>query len=331
MPFLSPLILWFSAMASVPIIIHLLNRRRFLRIDWAPMKYLKLTIKTNRRRLRIEQLILLLLRTLAILVLIFAIARPVLSSTGLGAWLGGHTRTSRVLVIDDSLSMGYQVDRRSAFDSARDVASELARKIGAQDSVTAITTSAPQQPLLREAHLEDPQRLVGEIARLPVSDTRSDWAATFKAVDQYLSSATFPTRELTIVTDLRKSGWGNQVADLANRWAGQGVSLKIIDVGSRLTANVSLIGLDLEDPIVLPGGEAKLRAQIRNDTPSAITGAQAVLTVGDQSRPVVLPDLPPGKITDVPITLSVQRPVKFPSASRSPTTPCPATTCATSR
>ena len=43
-------------LASVPIIIHLLNRRRFRIIDWAPMKYLKLTIKTNRRRLRIAPL-----------------------------------------------------------------------------------------------------------------------------------------------------------------------------------------------------------------------------------------------------------------------------------
>lgn len=307
MPFLAPGILGFLVLASVPIIIHLLNRRRFLRVDWAPMKYLKLTIKTNRRRLRIEQLILLAIRTLAIIALICAVARPVLSSTGIGRWLGGRTRTSRVIVIDDSASMGYLVDRRAAFELAQQSASELARRIGAQDAVTAFVTSAPQTPILREAHLEDPNRLPAEIGKLAVSDTRSDWPATFKAVDQYLASATFPTREVTIVTDLRKSGWGNGVTDVANRWAGQGVALRIIDVGSRQAGNVSLAALELEDPIVLPGGEAKLRASIRNDTAAAITGAQAVLAAGDQSRPVVLPELPPGKVTDVPITLSAPK------------------------
>ena len=45
--------------ASVPVIIHLLNRRRFRVVEWGPMKYLKLTIKTNRRRMRIEQFVLL--------------------------------------------------------------------------------------------------------------------------------------------------------------------------------------------------------------------------------------------------------------------------------
>ena len=206
MAFLSPALLGFLALASVPIIIHLLNRRRFMRVDWAPMKYLKLTIKTNRRRLRIEQLLLLLLRTVAIIVLIAAIARPVLSSTGLGAWLGGRSRTSRIIVIDDSLSMGYQLDRRSALEAAKAVVTELANKVGAQDSVTAFTTSAPQVPLVREAHLEERGSLLGQLPKLFVSDTRSDWGATFKQIDQYLAAATFPVKEVTIITDFRKSG-----------------------------------------------------------------------------------------------------------------------------
>jgi hypothetical protein len=312
MPFLTPSLLGFLTLASVPIIIHLLNRRRFQRIDWAPMKYLKLTIKTNRRRLRIEQLILLAVRTLAIIVLICAIARPILSSTGLGAWLSGRSRTTRVLVLDDSLSMGYQVDRRSAFDAAKAVTAEIVHKIGAQDSVTAFITSSPQTPLVREAHLEDPTKLLNEVRDMIVSDTRSDWGATFKAIDQALAAATFPVKEVTIVTDFRKSGWGPQVTEIADRWAAQGVTLRVVDVGSRLTANVSLAAFDLEDPIVLPGSEAKLRASIRNDTPNAITGAQAVLAIGDQSRPVILPDLPAGQTTDVPLTVTLQKPGQVP-------------------
>src|SRR5918993_412065 len=108
MAFLSPILLWGLALASVPIIIHLLNRRRFRLIDWAPMKYLKLTIKTNRRRMRIEQFLLLAVRTLAVVALILAVARPVLSATGLGSWLGSRGRAARGIVIDDSFSMGYR-------------------------------------------------------------------------------------------------------------------------------------------------------------------------------------------------------------------------------
>jgi hypothetical protein len=55
-----------------------------------------------------------------------------------------------------------------------------------------------------------------------------------------------------------------------------------------------------------------LRASIRNDTANAITGAQAVLAIGDQSRPVILPDLPAGQTTDVPLTVTMQKPGQIP-------------------
>src|SRR3954462_12631527 len=117
MTFFAPIFLPLLALASVPIIIHLLNRRRFQTGEWGPMKYLKLTIKTNRRRLRIEQIILLAIRTLIVILIILAVARPVLSPTGLGGWLPARGRTSRIVVTDDSLSMGYREHGRPAFEA----------------------------------------------------------------------------------------------------------------------------------------------------------------------------------------------------------------------
>jgi hypothetical protein len=303
MMFVSSFLLWGLGLASVPIIIHLLNRRRFLLLDWAPMKYLKLTIKNNRRRLRIEQLILLALRTLLIIVLIMAVARPVLSATGLGRLFGGHSRTSRVIVIDDSLSMGYQTDRRSAFDQAKSVAAEMVKGIGAQDSVTVVATSASASPLVQNVQMDTPAKVMDAIARMQLSDTGNGWAATFKAVESHLAAATFPVREVTIITDLRKNGWGNDVTEISNRLAGASVAVKIVDVGTREMANVSLRTLEQETPVALPGSTVALKATIRNDQPTAIVEGQAVLTIGDESRPVSLPELPPGKTTEIPLTV----------------------------
>jgi hypothetical protein len=304
--FVSTYLLWGLALASVPIIIHLLNRRRFLLVDWAPMKYLKLTIKNNRRRLRIEQLILLALRTLLIIILIAAVARPVLSATGLGRWLGGHSRTSRIIVIDDSLSMGYQTDRRSAFDQAKSVAVEMVKEIGAQDSVTVVATSSAANPLVQNVQMDTPTKVLDAIGKMQVSDVGSGWAATFKAVESHLAAATFPVREVVIITDLRKNGWGNDVTEVSNRLAGASVGMKIVDVGSRQTGNVSLRSLEQETPVALPGSTVALKAMIRNMQPTAVVEAQAVLTVGDEQRPVTLPELPPGKTTEIPLTLKPQ-------------------------
>ena len=86
-PMLAGLIL-----ASVPIIIHLWNRRRFQLLEWAPMKYIRLTVQTNRRRMRIEQLLLLAVRVLVVALLFIALARPAFSQKGAGAWMAGRSR-----------------------------------------------------------------------------------------------------------------------------------------------------------------------------------------------------------------------------------------------
>ncbi len=113
--FLSPLLIWGTLLGAIPLIIHLLNRRRFRRVEWAPMRYLKLTIQRNRRRIQIEQLLLLLLRIALPVLLFFFLARPVLNPTGLEGWLGSGGRSSQVVLVDDSLSMGYAADGPPAF------------------------------------------------------------------------------------------------------------------------------------------------------------------------------------------------------------------------
>ncbi|MCA1685205.1 MAG: BatA domain-containing protein, partial [Planctomycetia bacterium] len=122
---LNPLLIWGTLLGAVPVIIHLLNRRRFRRVEWAPMRHLKLTIQRNRRRVRIEQWLLLLVRVALPVVLFVALARPLVNPTGLERWLGGAGRESHVVLVDDSLSMGYASNGPPAFRRAREVAAAL--------------------------------------------------------------------------------------------------------------------------------------------------------------------------------------------------------------
>src|SRR3954468_15615657 len=150
MTFLSPLLAWGMLLGAIPLIIHLLNRRRFRRVEWAPMRHLKLTIERNRRRIEIEQLLLLLLRIALLVLLFFFLARPVLNPTGLEQWLGTGGRTSQVVLIDDSLSMGYAGNETSAFARAQQVATGLLASARPQDRCTLVTSSAPKAPVIHD-------------------------------------------------------------------------------------------------------------------------------------------------------------------------------------
>ena len=73
----SPLMLWGLAAGAIPIVIHLLHRRRFQTVPWAAMRFLLAATKKQSRRIKLEQLLLLLIRTLIILLVALALSRPI--------------------------------------------------------------------------------------------------------------------------------------------------------------------------------------------------------------------------------------------------------------
>src|SRR5438105_15541504 len=101
-----PLLLGWLAAAAAPIILHLWNKRKYREVSWAAIEYLLAALKKNSRRMRLEQWILLAVRTFLILLLVIAAAEPFLESAGL-TFASGE-RTLKVLVIDGSYSMAYR-------------------------------------------------------------------------------------------------------------------------------------------------------------------------------------------------------------------------------
>src|SRR6516164_6612145 len=80
MGFLAPLLLWGTLAAGVPVAIHLFFRSRYRTVPWAAMKFLLTSVEQTSRRLRFQELVLLMLRILLLVVLALALARPVVSS-----------------------------------------------------------------------------------------------------------------------------------------------------------------------------------------------------------------------------------------------------------
>jgi Aerotolerance regulator N-terminal len=304
--FLNPMLLWGLALASIPLIIHLLFRRKFRRVEWAPMKYLKLSIQRNRQRIRLEQLLLLLLRTFAILLLFFLVARPLLHASGLGSWLSGRSRASRILLVDDSLSMGYLDQGHSALERAQDLAVAVTRSVGAQDRFTLLAASQPKTPLVHEVELADPEETIKLVRGLKATDSYASWETVLAEVDKLLETATYPIRELTIVTDLRRAGWDHDLAELGNRWAADRVQVRLFDVGSQGTENVEVVELNQVDSVALVGNPMRWEATVRNGTTRDLEGSDANFFVDGKPSLIRLPSIPPGESGRVPLMTTFQ-------------------------
>lgn len=148
-----------AAAMAAPILIHLLARRRFRIIRWAAMEFLLDAERQNRRRVRMEEWILLALRCLAVLLIGTALARPFLRPAGL-ALFGGSKRSERVFLVDDSFSMAYEGESGTPFEQAKRAVERLIgsiRQEAPDDTVTLVRTSDPANPMASGTFLSDEQ------------------------------------------------------------------------------------------------------------------------------------------------------------------------------
>jgi hypothetical protein len=198
-----------AALVALPIIIHLLNKRRFKIVDWAAMAFLLDANVRNRRRIRIENLILLMLRCLAVLLAALLVARPFVP-TGLTGGLIEAARFERIVVLDDSLSMQTRIGNRTAFDEARDGAIKLLEDLAidsSDDSLTLMLTSRPKQPLVAGARVDSDTlpELTATLADLEPADQAAHFDVTLQEVERHVQSQSRAiNRVVYIYTDLRR-------------------------------------------------------------------------------------------------------------------------------
>jgi len=200
--------------ASVPIIIHLLNRRRFRIVRWAAMRFLLAAQRQNTRRMRLEQLILLALRVLLVLLVIGAMASVTPwaeamwnylwpEGTGFARLPGG--RTHKILVLDGSLSMAVKTaGGKSAFERARDLAVQVIKDSPPGDGFNVLLMKdMPTWVVAETAH--DAGKVAREVALLRLPHGNAVVAQTLSMVAAKLaeSPARFDAREVYFFTDLQ--------------------------------------------------------------------------------------------------------------------------------
>jgi len=255
------------AMAAAPIIIHLLSRRRYKEREWAAMKWLLAALKKNARRIQLEQLILLAVRTLLVVCVVMAMAKPFLEGAGVPLLPG--KRTHRVIVIDDSFSMGYRATGRDRFERAKEVAQAILHDARKGDAASLVLMASPPRVVVGEpsANLA---AVTEEVKSLELLHGGADLAATLAKLDEILAGSNIDQKEIYFLTDLQRASWAAgpgpksaSLEELAARVAKR-ANLVVIDLGQGGADNVAVTALDLDEPFVTTGRDTRLAATFRN-------------------------------------------------------------------
>lgn len=211
MTFLNPLLLWGLLAASIPVIIHLLNRRRHRTVKWAAMQFLLKATRESRGKKRLKHILILTCRALAIAALFTAAALPVVSSfLGLGA---GKPELI-LLVFDRSASMegnpanGTIPRRQLGLQRVLSALSEMdGSRVVLLDSASGVLQDLPSPGVLSDLSATAP------------TDTAADLPALLNTAAEFLA-ATPAKAEVWVVSDLQASNW----APDDDRWTSIGAA-----------------------------------------------------------------------------------------------------------
>lgn len=131
------------AAVAIPIIIHLLMRRRRRPVEWGAMRFVLEAYRRTRRRLVVQRWLLLALRCLLVAALGVAIARPLLGSAGAGA--GAGSGRTVYIVLDNSIASQARDGRGAALERHVAAAVEVLRALGDGDRAALVLAAAPGQ------------------------------------------------------------------------------------------------------------------------------------------------------------------------------------------
>jgi hypothetical protein len=205
--FLNILMLAGLSAVAIPPLIHLLNRRRYDVVDWGAMQFLQIS-DTTRRRLLIEEILLMLLRMGLIAVMVLALAAPYAVHPVL-ATLANRANRDVVLVFDGSYSMGFTGSAKTPHEAAKEWAGAFIDGLNAGDSVAILQAKQQVLPVLGE-QTHDLERAREAIARLPEPRGGCDWPLAIQAAQHILEQSKRPQREIVILSDGQRFGWADE-------------------------------------------------------------------------------------------------------------------------
>ena len=310
-----------AAAALVPIVIHLLSRRRVKPIRWAAMQWLLAALKRHQRRLRMENWLVLLLRVAALVLLGLGLSRWILTDSSLASLL--RPKRTVILLLDTSYSTGAKDGARSVSDRVRAEADRVLSGLSKDDTVAVLvsndvtpdrTGTHPAVLVPRTVGREGAARAKEAVGNVRPTEAPADWgeALALAASNEVLRPEDV-NRTLVWGTDLQARDWKKPADGNAADALAKGIravhampcAIRVVDAsggGARTLPNLSVAEVATDDR----GGDLfekstlTLRVKAWNHGPDAVEGAFLRVFLDDQPSPartVALDRLPPADPT----------------------------------
>src|SRR5262245_27037201 len=277
--------------AAAPLVIHLLNRRRYRIVPWGAMELLREAIVRNRRMMQLRDLLLLALRTLCVLLFALALARPFYSATS--AANNPNQPVHAILLVDNSLSMGYERLNGTLLDEAKLRLGELLERLPLGSHVSVLPLCGSAHPLTHDVH-RTASDARDALARIEVVDREATFStAVDLATEACALDPELPTKRVILIGDQQRINWPAGGIDEALKSI---PDLQIVQVASDdAPATAWIADFHVQDDFTDIDGPAVLTATIRYDGPASRKDVEVSLTIDNVRVAAQTVDLEPGQ------------------------------------
>ena len=315
MSFLNPLMLIGVLAIAIPIIIHFLNRRKFKRVMWAAMKFVKISVDQNQRRMRLEDLILLLVRCAIVALLAFALARPALKSSTADAL--GQAKVTSVVILDNSYSMALPGDEgnRTTFEQAQAAARTTLEALPSGSAVSLLLASDIVQGVIDEPTY-DLNQARQEIDNAQVSHHATDLFPAMEKAVGILKGRADIQKEIYVITDGQASGWEQNADDIQKLIEDNKdeINLYVLRVGDKESPrNLAITKMDVFSGLTPIKESLQLEIEVANHNDKDaidVTVGLFVKAPGDKEKSgdkLTIPKVPAGGTSSVLLYASLKK------------------------
>lgn len=273
---------WFAiaglAAASGPVIIHLLNRRRFRTVQWAAMDFLRNAVQRSRRMLQWRDLLLLILRTACVLLFGLALSRPYWASDS-AAVIDPDQPLHLILVVDNSLSMDYSQLKKSLLDQAKQQATGLVDQLPNGSRVSVLPLCGTNRAISK-----DPYRTLPEakdaIQNIQIADQIGQATEALNlALEASQQAPELPSKRVVLLSDQQTVNWPS--ASLEDQFASL-PEVQLVQVAYPESENAWISEFRLQDEIADTETSARLLVKVRYEGRQPREDVQVRLFVQDQ-------------------------------------------------
>lgn len=281
MGFLAPAFIAGLAALAIPVLIHLIHRERKTVVAFPSLMFLHKIPYQSVRRQKLRHLLLLALRLAALVLLVAAFARPfVHRAIPAGPALAGARE--RIILLDQSYSMGYGDHWKRATTAAHAAVADL----GAGDRATVVLFA--RDPVAVSEPTGDHARLDRAIDAATVTSQSTRYAPALKFAGQVLGGSNLPRREVVLISDFQKVGWAQRdEVELPD-----GTVVTPVDVSEKAVADLAVTQVTTDrDTAAGSRDHVTVAARVTNVGADART-VSAVLSLGGrdiQTRRITVP------------------------------------------